>query len=138
MAKIGNLEVDTLNIAEAAINGFVLVTANANMNVPNAELRPIMLFARCIATYNGSSAGATGSAELKIQRTTAPASVIHTETINFAGNGSIVNTLEFAALDPPGAASSVSYACSAVGFADNIIATVTISQREFAAQYTKR
>lgn len=57
MAKIGNLEVDTLNIAESAVSGRVTRSGAGNLSVPNASSMPVEVYAVVNSIYTSSSSG---------------------------------------------------------------------------------
>lgn len=82
MAKIGALQVDTLNILPAAITA----TAVGNpVGVSNPAGLPVEIHGTCIINYNGVASGSNGTATYRIRRSRDNA-ILFEETYSFSGS----------------------------------------------------
>lgn len=96
MAKIGNLEVDTLNIANDAVT--LDVAGTGSLVVANDSGLPIQLFYRGTAEYIGTTSGASGTINVKITRSR-DGWVAFDHTLNFSGNNSQTESISCGVLD---------------------------------------
>lgn len=107
MAKIGNLEVNTLHIANAAITG----AAHANINsgsivsvpvtVPNTSGLPVQLYFRRSCTYIGTHSNDQGGCEVSVTRGVGGVS-LYQKSVSFFGNAPGVQGFDGQILDDPG------------------------------------
>ncbi len=81
MAKIGALQVDTLNIVPSAIT---TVTVGNPIGVSNPAAQPIEIHGTCTIQYQGVASGSTGSATYRIRRNRDNA-ILFEETYGFSG-----------------------------------------------------
>lgn len=95
MAKIGALEVDTLNIVPAAITA---TTKGNPVNVSNPSGLPIEVHGTCTIQYRGVSSASNGQATYRIRRSRDNA-ILFEETYSFSGSSEGSATVNASILD---------------------------------------
>jgi hypothetical protein len=104
MAKIGSLEVDTLNIASAAISGSVRAeqpiggAASFSVAVSNPSGLPIQVYFQTSATYVGGTTNHTGFADCTITRARDGA-VLYIKGVGWSGATSSTQLMDGQILD---------------------------------------
>lgn len=137
MAKIGNLQVDTLTLAPSAITG----TATGDpVGVPNPSGLPIEIYGRGVATYQGVSSGSEGTVAFTIYRSRDGA-VMFTETLSFSGNNSHSVPINAAVLDTTASTSETYYISASATWSDPtapIPIRTTVTKEALSCMYVKK
>jgi hypothetical protein len=113
-AKIGDLEVDTINFAGSSVTG--AVSGATSITVPNTAGFPVIFSAFCNWTYRGDTTNSAGTVTLLIRRQS-DSKLIATNTTGRAGLSALVGPFGFSigGIDDDAPAGNVVYTLSATG-----------------------
>lgn len=108
MAKIGDLEVNTLHIANAAITGAAHAaitsgsTVGVSVVVPNTSGLPVQLYFRRSCTYIGTHSNDQGACDVSVTRGGTGGVSLYEKSVSFGGHTSGVQGFDGQILDDPG------------------------------------
>ena len=86
MAKIGSLEVDTIQIAESAVSAFASRTGAGTLTVPNVAGLGLEVHVKGISSYSNPASGGGVDFTLQLSRASPSAVSYYSETWTSSGN----------------------------------------------------
>lgn len=135
-AKIGTLQVNTINFADSSVTG--AVQGSDSVSVPNAGGYPVILSASLLYTYKGS--GTTSGLKVTGTIVRSDSKVIVQRAVERTGPGtSGPHGFSFGGLDSDAPTSATyTFVASLAGYGDPPIGSGTISNKLITGLYTKK